>query len=126
MTYTPLTQPQIEQIRSCIQYGIDLTAVRDKVRATWPAAIAIQIRTNVEYDDGSRYYWAIAEIAILDKDGEIKTATPGAALSYEDALDELRHFICLGGAADPEDDCSDSILLHLDTPTLNQLYQANP
>lgn len=121
MTYSPLTEAQIEQIRSCIQHGIDLAALRDEVRATWPTATGIQIQATVEYDDGSSYYWRVSDMSILGKDGQLASSDP-CDPAQEDAFDDLRHNIRLGSASGEDGD--DTVLVQFDTPTLDQLYQA--
>ncbi len=121
-SYAPLTAPQIEQIKTCIEHGIDLADLRKRVRAAYPLATSVELRTNIEYDDGSSYYWQCDEVAIFDEGGEIRTSTPGEALAYQQACKDIRRAISFGGLADPEDDSSGVITLSLDTPTLSELY----
>ncbi len=120
--YLPLNAAQIEQIKTCIEHGIDLADLRKRVRAAYPLANAVELRTNIEYDDGSSYYWQCDEVAIFDEGGEIRTPTPGEALAYQQTCKDIRRAISFGGVADPEDDSSGVITLSLDTPTLSELY----
>ncbi len=119
-SYRPLTEEQIQEIETCIDHCIDLPELRQQVRAIWPNAIAVEITAACEYDDGSSYYWRCAEISVLDAGGVIPCDTPEA----KEALENLKDDIDFGGTASGEDG-DDTILLHLDTPTLDQLFQLN-
>ena len=125
-TYTPLTAAQVKQISTCISYGIDMDDLRRRVRAVWPEAKSVELHASVEYNDGESYYWSLSDMTVYHEGGEITSSTPGAAMAYEDAIRDISRSIRFGGAADPEDDCSDIIALDLDYPTLNQLYSCQP
>ncbi len=116
-TYTPLTPAQVKQIGLCAMHGIDIAALREEVRKTWPQATSIRVERNVEYDDGQSYYWSCDEVTILANGRAIKVTTP----EHETALEDLRESLEIGGVADPEDD-AETLTLQLDTPSLDQLY----